>query len=581
MRPITDHTECRLEQIASIAEAEPLGSQRFYAHAGLIILGAVIGGGAFQILWPTVLCVIYAVVLFAEKYVSREVVRRRDATKYWHVLGLLFGRAILFNVIIVTTWMQSGDVFKMAALALVVGGTINIMVYHATYPLIMAVVVAPIWLGYAIICVSFALEHGQSAESIATVMIFLCITPYFYLSLRMSQERWNNFRETRAALSQSQKIDLMGRVAGGVSHDFNNILSVVSGSLQLLETTTDEDERKRLISIALKAAENGAQLNKHMLALGKRSTLVPKPINLWSAVVEFGDFAQRVLPENIDLSLRPANQDVQVLVDPGMLQSALLNLALNAKDAMPDGGKLTVTCGLNAHSDHKDQRGPHAFVAVADTGHGIPPELTDKVMEPFFTTRAVGGGSGLGLPMVKGFAEQSNGFLQLESSVGQGTTVTIYLPLTNARAQTPVPQPKPTAETASAKGKLLIVEDNLQLLGILRTKLTMDGYDVVACENGEAAAQVIAGRTDFDLVLCDMVMPGDVQGLDFLRIVKQTSENTRFILMSGYAPVNSDDDRDLLSEVDLFMEKPLNLTRLEDAISGLLQGRVKRPEPAQ
>lgn len=380
---------------------------------------------------------------------------------------------------------------------------------------------------------------------------------------------------SESKLAQAQKMETVGQLTGGIAHDFNNLLSVVSGSLQLLEYSKEEEEREKLIRVALRAIENGSALTKQMLALSRRSPLISKPTNLNCTLAEFEGFFSNILPANIDFDVLEAPTDLCIMVDASMLQNALLNVALNSQAAMPNGGKLTISAGKviapvgfpNAFA----LGGKCASLTVTDNGTGIAEDVINSVFEPFYTTREVGKGSGLGLSMVKGFIEQSNGIIQLDSIVGFGTTLKIFLPLTFETVKTTDAFPRRIVapRTDEVKGTVLVAEDNEQLLKIIALKLERDGFRVIMKPSGDDALEALETNSNIQLVLSDLVMPGDGQGIDVLRKAKSLHPPLPVVLMSGYADINKSNEKEL-EFADKFIEKPLALGKLSDAIEYLI-----------
>lgn len=372
-------------------------------------------------------------------------------------------------------------------------------------------------------------------------------------------------------LAQDQSMKAVGLLTGGISHDFNNLLSVAAGSLELLEKASGEAERAELAKTAARAVENGAVLTRQMLALGRRSPLLGKPTDLRHAIEEFISFAKRALPATISIEGRLPEAQPVAVVDQGMLQNALLNLALNSKAAMPDGGTITVETGLLLKGEPDQPQRHYAYISVADTGVGISGFDLEQVFEPFFTTRDVGQGSGLGLSMVKGFIEQSQGEVQIESTPGCGTVVTLLLPASfeepvEANVRSPVSVPVPQKGT---KRRVLVVEDNPQLLALVAMQLERDGFIVTKALSGDEAVQHLSDAQDVDAVLTDAVMPGTHQGVDVLKHAKALNPQTPVILMSGYADVRRNSATDL-RRADLFIEKPLKLSELSHKVSELI-----------
>ena len=571
-----DRKQQQLHQIATIAESESLGSTLFNVHVGLLISAALAVFLLFDYSTLAYFIGLYAILFTLEKWGAAKAVRKSLGSMLPLIVTLLFARASAYNLIIVNVWAQDGDIFEMAAMALIVASTINIMVHHPTYVVNMACVVIPKWLTFATISFMIYQVHGMSPEFAGSLLTIACITPYFYLSLMQAHKRWSDLSSTRRELLQSQRLDGMGKVAGGVSHDFNNILSVVSGSLQLLKSASSEEEREKLIKVASRAIEHGATLNRQLVALGKRSPLLPKPVDLSAAVQEFKEFAERVLPESIAIATS-TKKGITVLVDPGMLQSAILNIALNSKAAMPDGGRLSIEARRAKPNEIPKtlgtKGGKFSILGISDNGQGMSKETAEQAFEPFYTTREIGGGSGLGLPMVKGFAEQSNGAVTLTSAPGAGTTIEIILPITDQPVEPGVSRTgaKQVVHAVDAKPKVMLVEDNPQLLDLLKLKLQRDGFEVVACSSGDEAASKFDEHSDLDIVVSDLVMPGDVQGAELLSELRLRGWQIPFIAMSGYADLKDGSGSIAISEADAFLEKPFDLTTFSEEIGRLLR----------
>ena len=569
-----DKKASRYAQISSIANAEPIGSLLFYTHLGLLLFAALgayflFGRAEFILAYS-----VYAILLAAEKHCARGAANTGNTSLYPAVLSLLFLRAVAFNVIVLLVWRLDGDVFKMAALALLVSATINIMVFHATYRPVIACVVAPIASSFAAIATLIIMEESWTTASVGAVAVFTCVVPYFGLALSSAQNQWQELNSTKDALDQANRLDAIGQIASGVSHDFNNILSVISGNLHLLELEHDPNERAALIKSANEAVEGGASLSRQLLTMGKQQALRPEAVSLSALIDTFIVFCSNVFPASIAVHAHHTEENPTVYADPNLLQSALLNVALNAKAAMEDHGTLTLEYGFE--KPRSKRRGQDqltsAFISMSDTGVGMSEEAIKKSFEPFFSTRTTEGGSGLGLPMVKGFIEQSNGRIDLESVEGKGTTVTFYLPVAAEQSQ-PIGLTTTSVSTAVHKDSLvriLLVEDNREMRRILRLMLERLGYDVVAFESGDEAAVYLTSDPTVHLVLCDFDLPGKLQGDDLLNLVKTEYRGMRFILMSGFAPTEKFADAAALSKADLFLPKPLKLADLQVHVEGLL-----------
>jgi signal transduction histidine kinase len=329
-------------------------------------------------------------------------------------------------------------------------------------------------------------------------------------------------REAVAAqLQQAQKMEAVGQMTGGLAHDFNNLLAVIIDSLDVIDGELEPDSPAReFAASAVAAALKGAQLTRQLLAFSRRQPLIPRTLDLNELLDGMGSLWKPTLGDSIDFRLRKAANLWTTLADGSQVESALLNLAINARDAMPEGGLLTVeTRNFRLERDAAVQgqyapAGDYATIAVSDTGHGIAAAVLPSVFEPFFTTKAVGKGSGLGLSMVYGFAKQSGGHVQIMSEVGVGTTVRLFLPRTCGEVVRPsepaagraAPSPRAHNET------VLVVEDNADVRRIAVRQLGELGYVTIEAESGPAALDRLLERHDVDLLFTDMVLPGGMTG---------------------------------------------------------------------
>ena len=341
-----------------------------------------------------------------------------------------------------------------------------------------------------------------------------------------------------AQLRQAQKMEAVGQLTGGLAHDFNNLLMIILANIEMIEEEHDPstDLRERLADIA-GAVQRAADLTRHLLAFSRRQPLRPQATNLNSLVAGMGKLLQRSLGEQVRIDLKLAGDLSTTSIDPTQFEAALLNLCVNARDAMPDGGRLLIeTANVVLDQDyagHNDEVAPgaYAMLAVTDTGHGMPKNIVDKVFEPFFTTKGVGKGSGLGLSMVYGFIKQSKGHIKIYSEPGHGTTIKIYLPRT-AEAEEPM---RPATEEPAPLGteSILLVEDDPAVRASVLWQLRNLGYTVTEATNGEEALTMMAAD-GFDAIVSDMVMPGRRNGLMVLEEAARRWPNVGTILMSGY-----------------------------------------------
>ncbi|HMK79043.1 MAG TPA: ATP-binding protein [Xanthobacteraceae bacterium] len=347
-------------------------------------------------------------------------------------------------------------------------------------------------------------------------------------------------RQIERQLRQSQKLDAIGKLTGGVAHDFNNILTVITGTIDILsDGLTDRPSLAAIAKMIDEAATRGAELTQQLLAFARRQPLEPRAVDPNALVLDAMRLLRPALGEQIEIESMLEHDVWHAVADLSQLNTTLLNLAVNARDAMPNGGKLTLETAnvvldegyAQTHPDVKP--GPYVMIAVSDTGHGIPPALVDKVFEPFFTTKEIGKGTGLGLSMVYGFVKQSGGHIKIYSEVGHGTTIKIYLP----RANTISDEPALSAHADDLPGgseTVLVVEDDALVRDYVVAQLKSLGYVTLAAANAtEALAQLDAGAR-FDLLFTDVIMPGGMNGRQLANQVAHRRPGIRVLYTSGY-----------------------------------------------
>jgi PAS domain S-box-containing protein len=342
-------------------------------------------------------------------------------------------------------------------------------------------------------------------------------------------------------LRQAQKMDALGQLTGGIAHDFNNVLTVITGTIEILAEDVSANPSSAAIARLIgEAAERGAELTAHLLAFARKQPLRPREIDVNRLVVESAKLMQPTLGEHIEIESRLADTLSPALVDPGQLSSALLNLAINARDAMPDGGKLTletrdVIFDEEYAAANGDVRpGNYVMIAVSDTGTGIPEAIRDRVFDPFFSTKGVGKGTGLGLSMVYGFVKQSGGHIKLYSEQGYGTTFRLYLPQAEA-------QPAPIASGPSNPGieggneTILVVEDDPLVRTYVNAQLQSLGYNTLSAANGAEALAIADSGQAFDLLFTDVIMPGGLNGRQLAAEMSKRRPSLKVLFTSGYA----------------------------------------------
>jgi PAS domain S-box-containing protein len=376
-------------------------------------------------------------------------------------------------------------------------------------------------------------------------------------------------------LRDAQRMEAIGQLTGGVAHDFNNLLQVIRGNLEILEGLVGGDERAaRRLQSAIYGADRAAQLTKQLLAFARRQPLAPQVINLSRLISEMADLLRRTLGEAIEVRTVVADGLWNTMADPGQVESALLNLALNARDAMPKGGRLTVEIGnavldeTYAETARDVTPGAYVMLAVSDSGEGMSEETQGRVFEPFFTTKAEGKGTGLGLSMVYGFVKQSNGHIQIYSELGQGTTVKIYLP----RATQPEPAAIARSPQAAARATgltILVVEDDVAVRQAAISTLEALGYLSLEASGTEAALAILETGAAVDLVFSDVVMPGSLNARAFAERVRALRPHLPILFTSGYTD-NAFVHQGRLDEDVRLISKPYARSELAERLAQLL-----------
>ena len=382
-----------------------------------------------------------------------------------------------------------------------------------------------------------------------------------------------------AQLRQSQKMDAIGKLTGGMAHDFNNLLGVIMGNIDLAQRKIDKGSPEyQRMDTAKKAAGRGAELTKRMLAVARRQPLQPKATNVNGIIKDMADILPRTLGPDIEMKYDLNTNVPDVLVDQSGLENVFLNLAINSRDAMPNGGKFYLTTDVlhltkeNTLAMQEDmQAGTYVQISVTDTGEGMTKETLGRVFEPFFTTKERGKGTGLGLSMIYGFVKQSEGNIRIYSEPGVGTTLDIFLPVTREKAQQRNTETlDPEKEESRFDGvKVLAVDDEYDLLEVASAYLEDMGFEVIAATNGEQAMKSIENNPDIELLVTDIVMPGGMNGTELSKHVKKKIPNIKILYMSGF-PSGIIADK---SGTDLdapLLTKPYSLGELSSALEALL-----------
>ena len=377
--------------------------------------------------------------------------------------------------------------------------------------------------------------------------------------------------ESQAQLVRTQRMEAFGQLTGGIAHDFNNLLTVITGNLELLEMRLKEDKERVLLKRAQDAAEMGARLTGRLLTFARRRRFEATALNLNEQVIGMAELLERALGEPITLTTVLERTPWTVMADPSEIENAILNLAINSRDAMPNGGKLIIeTANITVEADEvggesKLPAGDYVRLSVSDTGVGMGPEILQKAFEPFFTTKEPGKGTGLGLSTIYGFVQQANGALTMYSEIGRGTTVNLYLPQAERRQGGTGSKPNDDVLPLSAGERVLLVEDNPEVREVTRSQLEALGYIVVETSSGPAALDVLKDGQAVDVVFSDVVMAGGMSGFDVARWVQTHAAAKKVLLASGYPDevLRTEDTSSLRIEI---LRKPYSRAELARAL---------------
>ena len=387
-------------------------------------------------------------------------------------------------------------------------------------------------------------------------------------------------------LRHALKMEAIGQLTGGVAHDFNNLLAVILGNLQLLEKSTGRDERvPRWIRSALDATDRGSELIERLLAFSRKQTLDAKIIDANELLLNIQDLLSRALGEGIELIMQSTENLWLTKVDSSQLETAVLNLAINARDAMVEGGTLTIeTANFHLDEDRHSaefdtEAGDYVLIKVSDTGTGIPADQLDEVLQPFFTTKATGEGSGLGLSMVYGFAKQSGGTVEISSKVGQGTTVKLYLPrdaAAKADARTAVAD---VGKPVGGSEKILVVEDDPAVRKVTVFMLEELGYQVLKAKDGQSALAVLK-EEQVDLLFSDIVMPGGMRGDELAKLAVESNPDLKVLHCTGFGQA-AKLRGDTATPDHAVLKKPYRMQDLDAAVRQSLAGENSQRKSEQ
>ncbi len=425
---------------------------------------------------------------------------------------------------------------------------------------------------YALSGISISAINREWLTSISVHLIFglpvtLLLFAVLWIALRRT-ERLHDEAERRqmaeGALHQAQQLQAIGQLTGGVAHDFNNLLMIVSGSAQRLRRLIKDEKQTQLLDAITNATDRGGSLTRQLLTFSRRQMLQPCVIDLAERLPEIKDMLSRSLRGDIEIRVGVPRRPCYVKVDPSELELALLNLAFNARDAMPSGGTLTIAAKpvvLRGKASEDGLSGEFVAVRISDTGTGIPADVLPRVFEPFFTTKDVGKGTGLGLSQVYGFAKQSGGAASIVSSARRGTAVTLFLPQTWEKPAQAREQAVAVAARRGA-GTVLLVEDNAEVADVGKAYLEELGYRVKLAASAQAGLDLIEREGDIELVFSDILMPGGMNGLELADAIRRRFPSVAVLLTTGY----SSSAQDAVRRGFEVLQKPYDLAALQRAL---------------
>ena len=406
-------------------------------------------------------------------------------------------------------------------------------------------------------------------------------------ALRMAAETLEARVEQRTAelmaveetLRQVQKMEAIGQLTGGIAHDFNNLLQAISGGLDLLKMRLAQGRTGGLepyITLAQSAADRAAALTQRLLAFARRQTLDPRPVQANRLIADMEDLIRRTVGPAICVETRLADDLSPTLCDPSQLENALLNLCVNARDAMPDGGRLTIETentwvDAQAARERDISPGHHVAISVTDTGTGMPPDVVARAFDPFFTTKPLGQGTGLGLSMVYGFARQSGGKVRIYSEVGRGTTVRMFLPCHEADVQDEAKPAQAAASKLEGRGTVLVVDDEADVRTLITEFLTETGYVALAAEDAPSALQILRSSAELDLLITDVGLPGGMNGRQVADAAREIWPGLKMLFITGYAETAVLGHGDLQPGMHVLI-KPFAMEALAEKIRAILAG---------
>lgn len=561
-------------------------THNFDLAAQIILLGiAVVAAWLVIGLWqlPIWFVIAYSIVGI-ERYLHNRPSQNYSKRLYHSYLALSFLVAATGSFLPLFVWFQGGEPFHFGVMAYLLGAILNTFIMRSRSWQLMLCYLVPNAIVLCAIAAAYFIRTDYSIYGAVMLLVAGLISAYYGVSVSHAIKRYQKDDETKEQLFRAQKIETLGNLAGGVAHDFNNILGILSGNLELLRYAKTAEEREELIAQALSATDRSAGLVRQLLAFGRQSSLAPEIVDIHNVLSELQIMTERLVPSYIDTQFSVQNDLDRCWIDKSTLQATLINLVTNARDAMQSSGTINVRAQLTTVSSKgletstgQLSAGKYLEFIVSDSGKGISPDVFGHVLEPFYTTKTVGEGTGLGLSMVAGFARQCNGGVNITSKPGEGTQVTLIVPLLEQPENTNLPA-KHSISMASIGGmqpKILVVEDEPKLREILELHLKREGFPVKAVKDGDHAMDIIQQGFQPDLVLSDIVMPGNLQGVELVKALHPLIPNAKYIMMTGYS--YSKEAQLLSSNLDYsLISKPFKLTDLTARIMNALGSHPRK-----
>lgn len=494
------------------------------------------------------------------------------------VLLLNFLTGANFAILPVVLWQVDSNVYKFAVIALLAGQTLNTFLSRTRVWQNTLCYLLPNCGAIILIACSFATPEYEAHDLIISMVIALSLLTYLVFSAKQAYRRHKELERTRGELELVRRAEAIGRLTGGIAHDFNNLLFVVLGNLEALRDEKEKKSRIEMIDSAIRAAERGADLTRKMLRFARPANFKLRNVRLNELVQDLTQFCKRTMPANITIRTRLDPNLRNALTDFSSAESALLNLLLNARDAMPSGGTITVTTGTETFETERRvtgegvlEPGSYVTISVADTGLGITEDRLSKIFEPFATDKTTG--TGLGLAMTSVFMQKTGGAVSVRSKPDAGSVFTLYFRASDERTEARPTSPAKALPSRQANTRLLVVEDDRHVRATLIRNLRQLGYPIHSAQNGDSAWLLAQANSTFDILITDVVMPGRLQGPDLAARLRDIRPDLPVIFISGhdFGQINTHPG---VRRGDVILSKPIRKDQLVDAIQSALRSQA-------